>query len=78
MNRIAVQIYLDPEQDRVLSQLSKARKRSKAAIIRSCIEDYLSRLPPEEDPILEIIGLGESGRTDLSEEHDRHLCDLED
>ncbi len=36
----------------------------------------LSRLPPEEDPIMNVIGLGESGHTDLPEKHDDHLCAL--
>lgn len=78
MNKIAVQIYLDPEQDRVLTHLSKTQNRSKGAIIRACIQEFLSRLPPEQDPILDIVGLGESGHSDLSEKHDDYLCDLKD
>jgi len=78
MNKVAFQIYLDPEQDRILSLLSKAQKRSKAAIIRACIQDFLSRLPPGEDPIMNVIGLGESGHSDLSENHDDHLCALKE
>jgi predicted transcriptional regulator len=78
MKKIAIQVYLDPDQDRVLSHLSKAQNRSKAAIIRGCIQDYLAKLPPEEDPILKIIGLGDSGRTDLSEKHDEYLVRLGD
>jgi len=78
MNKVSIQVYLDPEQDRVITHLSKRKKQSKAAIIRACIQDFLSRLPPEEDPVLKVIGLGESGRSDLSEKHDDYLCSSED
>jgi hypothetical protein len=76
MKKIAIQVYLDPDQDRVLGHLSKAQNRSKAAIIRACIQDYLAKLPPDEDPILKIIGLGDSGQTDISEKHDEYLVRL--
>jgi hypothetical protein len=78
MKKIAIQVYLDPDQDRVLAHLSKSQRRSKAAIIRSCIHDYLAKLPAEEDPILKIIGLGKSGHTDLSEKHDEYLVRMKD
>jgi hypothetical protein len=78
MKKVAIQIYLDPDQDRVLGHLSKTQKRSKAAIIRACIDDYLANLPPDDDPILKIIGLGDSGRTDISEKHDDYLVSLGD
>lgn len=78
MKKVAIQVYLDPEQDRVLGHLSKTQKRSKGAIIRACIQDYLAKLPPGEDPILKIIGLGDSGHTDISEKHDEYLVRLGD
>ena len=78
MKKVAIQVYLDPEQDRVLSHLSKTRKRSKAAIIRACIQDYLAKLTPEEDPVFKLIGIGDSGRTDISEKHDEYLIQLGD
>jgi len=78
MKKVAIQVYLDPDQNRVLSHLSKTGKRSKAAIIRACIQDYLAKLPPEEDPVFKIIGLGDSERTDISEKHDEYLVQLRD
>jgi hypothetical protein len=78
MQKVAIQIYLDPEQNRALTYLSKARKRSKAAIIRSCIDDFLANLPVEEDPLLKVVGLGDSGHTDLSERHDDYLAGVGD
>jgi len=78
MQKVAIQIYLDPGQNRALTYLSKVRKRSKAAIIRSCIEDFLANLPAEEDPVLKVIGLGDSGHTDISERHDEYLARVGD
>ena len=77
MKKVAIQVYLDPDQDRVLGYLSKTQKRSKASIIRACLQDYIARIPLEEDPILKVIGLGESGHTDISEKHDEYLLRLE-
>ena len=76
MKKVAIQVYLDPDQDRVLGYLSKTQKRSKASIIRACLQDYIARIPLEEDPILKVIGLGESGYTDISEKHDEYLIRL--
>ncbi|MBW1800983.1 MAG: CopG family transcriptional regulator [Deltaproteobacteria bacterium] len=77
MKKVAIQVYIDQEQDRVLGYLSKTQKRSKASIIRTCLQDYLARLPVEEDPILKVIGLGDSGYTDISEKHDDYLVRME-
>lgn len=71
--KIAVQIYLEPEQERVLKALSRATGRSKAAIVRSCISKSLSDIPPESDPAVNIMNLGSSGNRDISEKHDDYL-----
>jgi len=73
MKKVAIQIYLDPEQNRVISQLSKAKGKSKTALIRSCIARFIADIPPEEDPALGVIGLGASGKKDISERHDEIL-----
>lgn len=68
-----IQIYLEPGQDNLLEILSKKRGVSKAAIIRSGIEKILRELPIEEDPAMGIVGLGSSGKGDLSEKHDKYI-----
>lgn len=70
MKKVAIQIYLDPEQNRVISKLSKAKGKSKTALIRSCIERFIADIPIEEDPALGVMGLGTSGIKDISERHD--------
>jgi hypothetical protein len=69
-----IQIYIEPRQDNVLEVLSKRKGISKAAIIRESVEKYLKELPVEEDAAMGIVGLGSSGKSDLSDKHDRYLA----
>jgi predicted DNA-binding protein len=69
-----IQIYLEPQQNNVLEDISKKRGISKAAIIRESVEMYLDKLPVEEDAALGIVGLGRSGKGDLSDKHDRYIA----
>lgn len=69
-----IQIYIEPRQDDVLEALSRKRNISKAAIIRESVEKYLKELPMEEDAAMSLIGLGSSGKSDLSVKHDRYLA----
>jgi len=77
LKKTPIQIYLEPEQDKIIALLSKASGKSKAAIIRSCISKFLSSLPPEKDPALGIMNLGDSGKKDIAERHDDYLISLE-
>lgn len=77
LKKIPVQIYLDPEQQRIIGLLSKTSGKSKAAIIRSCITNFIARLPLEKDPALNIMNLGASGKKDIAEKHDDYLVSLE-
>ncbi len=49
---------------------------SLAELIRRSIDFYLSQIPLDDDPALDIIGLGASNVGDLAEEHDRYLAAL--
>ncbi len=71
-----LQVYLNPVQDRVLRYLAKRDKMSLAELIRRSIDFYLSQIPLDDDPALDIIGLGASNVGDLAEEHDRYLAAL--
>ena len=77
LKKIPVQIYLDPEQQRIIGLLSKTSGKSKAAIIRSCISNFIANLPLEKDPALNIMNLGASGKKDIAEKHDDYLVSLE-
>lgn len=71
-----IQMYIEKGQDIVLQNLSKARRTSKAAIIRESIEKYINELPIEDDPGMNLIGLGHSGKGDISKKHDEYLAKL--
>ena len=51
----------------------KKKGVSKAEIIRRSLENLLKELPVEEDPALGLLGLGRSGKRDLSDKHDQYL-----
>ena len=73
LKKILIQIYLQPEQEKVISLLAKTSGESKAAIIRSCISKFINSLPPEKDPALGIMNLGASGKKDIAKRHDDYL-----
>jgi len=73
--KVPFQIYLEPEQEKMIDLLSHRNKISKAAIIRLCISKYMESIPLEDDPAFKIINLGASGKRDISERHDEYLAD---
>jgi hypothetical protein len=73
LKKIPFQIYLEPEQDKIITLLAKSTGKSKAAVIRLCISKYLASIPPEKDPALGIMNLGASGKKDIAEKHDDYL-----
>lgn len=77
MKKKPLQIYLTAEQLAALRGLAAERSVSMASIIREAVGDYLVRLPVEEDPLLDIVGLGSSELGDLAEDHDRYLAEDE-
>jgi len=68
-----IQIYIEPKQDDVLEDLAKKMGVSKAAIIRESLDKFIKEIPVEKDPAISLIGLGSSGKGDLSDKHDKYL-----
>ena len=75
--KVPIQIYLDPQQDKIIGLLSKSTGKSKAAVIRLCISEFISGIPPEKDPALDIMNLGASGKKDIGQRHDEYLISEE-
>ena len=73
LKKIPTQIYLEPEQEKIIGLLSKSSGKSKAAIIRSCISKFIASFPLEKDPALDIMNLGASGKKDIAQRHDDYL-----
>lgn len=67
-----IQIYIEPKQEKVLDALAHKKGVARSEIIRLSLDRYLSELPIEDDPAMDIIGLGKSGKTDLAEKHDKY------
>jgi hypothetical protein len=71
------QVYLTRAQDRRLKQEAARRRRAEAEIIRAALDRELGDETPsseiDRDPFWSMIGLGRSGRGDLSENVDHHL-----
>ena len=70
-----IQIYIERKQELLLERLAREKGTSKAEIIRLSIDRYLCDLPAEEDPVIGIIGLGRSGKGDISANHDVYIAE---
>ena len=68
-----IQIYIEHQQDYALAALARNKGISKAEIIRECLDKYLREIPLRDDPAMGLIGLGNSGKNNLSERHDSCL-----
>lgn len=71
-----LQVYLRWDQLDALRALSKRRGESIAGLVREGVDRLLEEIPPEEDPLLEVVGLYDSGIVDLSEKHDEVLAKM--
>lgn len=71
-----LQIYLREDQLEALHMIAERRGESMAALIREGVDMLLDEMPVEEDPLLDIVGLYDSGIGDLAEKHDEHLVRL--
>ena len=70
-----IQIYLREDQMETLRRVAERRGESIAALVRQGVDLLLEGLPPQEDPLLEIIALYDSGLGDLAEKHDEYLAE---
>ena len=73
------QIYLEPSQHHVLVEEARKHRISLAALIRNLIDEHLRSVTSPVDrrkELLKIIGLGSSGRTDVSVRHDQELGEI--
>ncbi len=71
-----IQIYLRDDQEKALRSVAERRGESLASLVRAGVDLLLEGLPPDEDPLLDIVGLFDSGVTDLAENHDAYLAGM--
>jgi hypothetical protein len=70
-------VYLEPEQLQSLRLEARNQRISLAELMRRLVRNHLTKdkgvsAAPKE-AYLKIVGLGSSGKTDISEEHDHYL-----
>lgn len=69
------QIYLEPDLSAELDRLAQQRGTSRASLIRLAARQLVAQeQTSDEDSILGLIGIGQSGRSDVSERHDDYLA----
>lgn len=68
-----MQIYLRPDQLDALRSLARRRRIPVAELVRQSVDRLLADVPPEEDPLWDIVGMMNSGFGDLAEKHDDYL-----
>jgi hypothetical protein len=71
------QIYLREGQLEALRALAHKRGQSIAELVRQGIDQLLLTVSAEENPLFDIIGIGDSGLGDLSVNHDQYLAEFE-
>ncbi len=69
-----LQVYLRPQQLEPLRALAKRRGVPMSELVRQGVDKVLAEVPPEEDPLMDIIGMGDSGLGDLAEKHDEYIA----
>ena len=71
-----IQVYLEPELKEQLESLASELDVSRSELVRQSIRRFLQEGKlNEQDPLLGIIGLGKSGKNDISERHDRYIAE---
>jgi len=75
MAKRRIQIYLDPEVHQHLKERAREEGISLSELIQRIAKDYLRREAAPKD-FLAIVGLGQSGKTDISEKHDEYLVQV--
>ncbi len=76
MRERPLQVYLRPDQDKALRHLAETENVSIAELVRRGVDRLLAETPPEQDPLIALIGIGQSGFHDISENHDLYLAQL--
>jgi hypothetical protein len=70
-----IQVYLEERQDRILRRLAAEEGISLSELIRRSVDLMLDQLPMEKDPAWQIVGLGNTGISDLGTDHNNHLVE---
>ncbi|MDA8339633.1 MAG: hypothetical protein M0Z70_10080 [Nitrospiraceae bacterium] len=70
------QVYFPVKLYRKMEKKAKNESKSVASVVREAVESYLKEqesIDWDNDPFFKLAGIAESGRGDLSENHDKYL-----
>ena len=67
-------LHLEPEQHRLLKKEAEARGISLVELLRQVVWEHL-RVEPSHKDFYSLVALGKSGKSDVSEEHDRYIAE---
>ncbi|MCA9871947.1 MAG: ribbon-helix-helix protein, CopG family [Caldilineae bacterium] len=77
MTKAPLQVYLRQDQMDSLRSLAKRQGVSLAELVRQGVDQLLISSPIANDPLWDVVGLGQSEAGDLAANHDRYLAELE-
>lgn len=75
LRRTPVLVYLEPRQLEMLRAMAASRQEPMTHLVRESVERYLVDEAGEDDPLLGLVGMLESGERDTAREHDRVLSE---
>ncbi|MFW6017060.1 MAG: hypothetical protein ACOCRK_11530 [bacterium] len=72
------QIYITQELDKKIKDIAYIQNKTESSVIREALGEYIAKkeknnLARDDNPLSSIIGLGESGKEDISINHDQYL-----
>ena len=77
MKTLTTQIQLEPAQFNTLTEEAKKRQRTIDELLADLVKEYLDELAVlrqrSEPDFMSIVALGNSGLSDVSENHDKYL-----
>ncbi len=77
LTKSPLQVYLRQDQMDSLRVLAERQEVSLSELVRQSVDRLLLEIPVQDDPLWDVVNLGDSGLSDLAAEHDRYLADIE-
>ncbi|MBP1971748.1 putative DNA-binding protein [Virgibacillus natechei] len=68
--KVRKQIYLEPDQNKQIKQLSARERKTEAEVIRDAVNNYLTNNEVNKDPLSQLIGMVKDGDRQGSTKHD--------
>ncbi len=77
LTKSPLQVYLRQDQMDSLRVLAERQEVSLSELVRQGVDRLLLEIPVQDDPLWDVVNLGQSGIGDLAAGHDRYLAELE-